>query len=225
MPHRLPLIFAAALSLLPSVGQAQTVGYTLDLDDAGTGTFSLYASASAGDNAGIALYGVPLVGDILTLDHRALAGLGINSASTAADAGFTEFRSADNDTDLAGGQLLIPSPTPFIYYNIGQAAGNAADGATNGPLVTFIPTDATQDTSFAAAFRLATGTYNPLGETPGFNLASPDLLANVFLNDAGLDVAAAQITTQVIPEPATAAILALVATTALIRRRGSGTLA
>lgn len=219
MPHRLPLIVTTALSLLfTAAGHAQTVEFTLDLDDAGEGTFSLYASASTGDNAGIALYGVPLTGDILTLDHRSLAGLGINGMATADNVGFSEFRSADNAASVAASQKLVPTPTPFILYGIGQTAGDA-NSATNGPFPTFIPTDATQDLTYDAAFRLATGTYNPLGAAPSFNLASPDLLANVFVDDTGLDVVAATITTQVIPEPTTALLLLAGTTTALLRRR------
>ena len=55
--------------LITSSASAATVTFSLDLTGA-PGTFTLTAGASAGDNAGMASYGVPLTGPILTLDHR-----------------------------------------------------------------------------------------------------------------------------------------------------------
>jgi hypothetical protein len=208
LPRPAALLFHLGLSLVFTwATSAQTVTYTLDLDDAGAGSFSLYAEASAADNAGLALYGVPLTGDVLTLDHRSLAGLGINGLGTADDAGFTEFRSPDGATSVTGGQRLVPNATPFLYLGIGQQAGTATADTTNGPLVTFIATDVTTDQTYDSIFRIATGAYDTSGEAPAFDTNSPDLLANVFVAGSAGKVVAAAVATRVIPEPSTALLL------------------
>jgi hypothetical protein len=220
LPRPAALLFHLGLSLIVAgAASAQTVTYTLNLDDSGAGSFSLYAEASAADNAGLALYGVPLTGDVLTLDHRSLAGLGINGLGTADDAGFTEFRSPDGATSITGGQRLVPNATPFLYLGVGQIAGTATADATNGPLTTFIATDATSDQSYDSLFLLATGTYDPSGDAPAFDTASPDLLASVFLPASAGQVVAATVETRMVPEPSAA--LLLIPSLLAIRRRST----
>ena len=211
---RITLIVAAGLMLLGSTGaRAATVTYTLSIDDAGPGTFSLFAEASAGDNAGLATFGVPLTGDLTSADNLTLFGLG-QTATASGLAGFSSLRSSDGSTAVRGAQDTI-TPSPFIYFGVGQTAGTAATSPTNGP-ITFIPLDMTQILAYSAMYQLAAGTYDTNGSRPGFNTASPDLLANVFTGN-GLAVEAATIVTQIIPEPASLALL-LFGTPLLLRR-------
>ena len=61
------LALAAVASMALSVQAVPVVVPTLNNNP--DGTFQLLASASLGDNAGIASYGFPLLGDILMIDH------------------------------------------------------------------------------------------------------------------------------------------------------------
>ena len=48
---------------------ADSVVFTLEYETS-SNTFELFADASLGDNFGLAIYGVPLQGSILTFNHR-----------------------------------------------------------------------------------------------------------------------------------------------------------
>src|SRR4051794_11152562 len=88
------LLFAVTLAdgcLSASAVSAASVTFKLSLGGA-PGTFTVSASTSAGDNAGLASYSIPLSGSVLTLDHRAPY---VINAANFAPAGFSLFRSPD----------------------------------------------------------------------------------------------------------------------------------
>lgn len=148
---------------------AATVQFTLDI---GSGTFTLYARASAGDNGGIALYSVPLTGSILTLDHRSPYAV---SSANFFPAGFRNLRSADGETFVVAGQPLT-GPAENYLYGIGQTS-NSMFGL--GIPVAGLP-DASADVAWSAPFVIATGTFNTSGTPPNFLLPNPDMIAIVF---------------------------------------------
>src|SRR5262245_5006390 len=120
MKLRMLLAFAAALSFTTSLNAA-TVTYDLQVQNT---TFSLYASASLGDNFGIAAYGVPLAGGILSVDHTS-PNATANGTFGTNPIGFTLVRSADNDLGIHASQDTI-GPTPYRVNGFGQSAGNLA---------------------------------------------------------------------------------------------------
>jgi hypothetical protein len=189
-------LFAAtliAVGLAASSATAATVTYILDLsvDD----VFTVRAQASAGDNGGITTYGIPLVGNLLTLDHRAP---NIVSSANFQPAGFSNLRNpappdgaaAVNPT-ITGGQALA---TPNLIYGFGQEASSfAAKGIPSAG-----QPDASSDLAWLAPMVIATGTYERSAGTIEFG-SGVTLLANVFDNGTGNERIAATIATQIIP--------------------------
>jgi hypothetical protein len=109
--------------MVTSISNAATVHYVLDLSVAGQ--FTLTAQASLGDNGGITTYGIPLTGNLLTLDHRAPNGVFFGNFQPM---GFSNLRNpapvdglpAVNPT-ITGGQALA---TPNLIYGFGQSANS-----------------------------------------------------------------------------------------------------
>lgn len=185
-------LFVVALSvcaLTAASASAATVNFVLDLTGA-AGTFTLRASASAGDNSGIATYGVPLTGPILTLDHRSPNAV---AASNFQPAGFTNLRSADSPGTISASQPLAPNPNQITGF--GQTGSNWAEKLGAAPLG---KPDATSDDPWLAPLVIATGTYTVGGLKPGFDSASADLLANVFATGDTSTRLPATVTTQVL---------------------------
>lgn len=188
MQLRLKLIAALAASALAvSSSSAATVTLTLDLTGA-PGTFSLFADASLGDNAGIASYGVIMGGPITSLDHNSTKSAAANSVSGFGTAGFTVLRSADNLTTLLAGQDTL-TPTPHLIYGFGQTPGSFAGlGLTN-----FDPTP--EGDPWDAHFRLATGAYNAEEGRPEL-ISGFDTFSNVFVSDSSSAVTPAELVLQ-----------------------------
>src|SRR4051812_42851304 len=125
---RLSSLLTACLLLLAAICPnlpAATITYTLDLSS--PGTFTLSATASADDNSGIFFYGIPLLGDVLTLDHR--SPITINSANFS-PAGFSDLRTPNSSAPLlnpiiTASQSLFATPDNLIH-GIGQEASSFA---------------------------------------------------------------------------------------------------
>jgi len=209
---------ASAVLAMASVGSAATITYTLDLST--PGTFQLKAATSNGDNGGLALFSVPLTGNVLTVDNRAPNV--INSANFA-PAGFGQIRSGDitsataNPT-IAGAQDVVNGPAANRVYGIGQETSSYV---LKGITPAFTP-DATSDVAWTNPIVLAVGTYTG---TLGFNTQSVDLVGNAWSAVGSGTAPAATVVTQVIsvPEPATVTLLglAIVGGLGVIRRRAA----
>jgi len=202
------LFFAAVLGagLMASSSKAATVTYTLDLLT--PGAFTLTAQASLGDNGGLALYGIPLSGTTLTLDHQTpKADFGSGPAGNS-PVGFTAFRSADgggSNQTIVGGQDTINVAPGNLISGFGQEVSTFA-------LKGITPLFGAESVAWTSPLVIATGTYS--GDL-GFNSASVDLVANVFLDAAKQAVIPADVVTNVLsgvlntpptvlPEPAEA---------------------
>jgi len=214
-------LFASLIAVAMVAGssaQAATITYQLVIQPGNT--FSLYASDSLGDNGGLATFGVPLSGNITTINNTAPFGQFGASPGGSGEIGFSQFRSADGNpagpTTVTGGQLTVPTPTPLIIHGFGQTAGNLATTASFGIF------GLQEQTVYGSPLLLATGSYT--GATPGFNTSSLDLIANVFTDAQATSTFAAQVLTQVvpIPEPSTFVLagLGLAGILAVRRRRG-----
>ena len=191
-----------AMGMLASTASAATVTYTLDLS-AAPGQFSLYASTSA-DAAGLAVYGVPLSGQVLAMDHRSPVatfaqkppgGAGFNGAI-----GFSTLRSADilaptaNPT-VTGSQDVVNVAAPNnLIFNIGELPGSfAAEG--------ILPLFGAEGDPWLAPVLLATGTYGGDLNSLGFNTSSVDLIGNCFAQQGSAAAPSCGAATNVIPFP------------------------
>jgi len=183
------------------------------------GTFSLFGSSSQGDNAGIATYGVPLTGPILTIDHQSpnAAGQGALGNQTVA---LGLIRTVDDLVGPAGPITLSASQDTFtpgyVVYGLGQTSGDLVIDATGGLTAIAFP----EQQSYDAKLLIATGTYdNTSLDKPGIDVSSLDLIANVFVSNNGFGTTAADINTLVTPEPASVVMFAIgVVLTSLPRR-------
>jgi hypothetical protein len=208
---------AAALTLVSSASAA-TITYTLNLSV--PGTFTLSATTSAGDNAGLAAFGIPLTGTVTSLDNVAPSLTVGQKGSYTGAVGFTSLRSGDSASQLVdplitGSQDAVNAAAPGnLVYGIGQSVGSFA---TSGFTPLFAGTD---PQAWVSPVVLATGTYTG---SLGFALQSPNLAGNAFTASGGAAAPSATIATQIIsiPEPATLSLLglALVGSLGMIRRR------
>jgi hypothetical protein len=215
---RMKMICGAAIALAvvtcfseSTVGA--TVSFLLDQDSA-AGTWALRLKASIGDNGGIAAYGVPIVGQVTSLDHRSPRALAENAAGTlSGPVGFTLFRSPDGispaSLKIAASQDTI-LPTPFIIYGFGQTPGSI-DGVVGDPVVQ----GGVESETWLATPLIASGTMTP-GTRVSINRQSVDLLANVFIAPGSTQAMAATI----VPEPSSMLLAALVVVVAGGCRRG-----
>jgi hypothetical protein len=214
------LTYLAAALLMTATNiftaSAATVTFTLDLSV--PNEFKLFAQASAGDNVGMSRYSVPLVGTLLTLDHRAPSAVSLTNFQPA---GFSNLRSADApggivDPTITGGQSLT---TPNVIFGFGlEASSFAAKGIT--PIA--LP-DATSDAEWTNPLLIAVGTYDSSAGTLAFR-QTVTLSAGVYDDAPNNPRIGANIETRIIPlvpEPATVTwcILATIATVSAGRRR------
>ena len=150
-------------------GLEEMATVTFTLRDNGDGTFSVYASTSAGDNVGLSYYNIELEN--------------ITSASDVAPSGvsptWVPFGFQGEGLDLPNMTPEAPMWTLFSYqnsalgqilYGIGQTSGTAATAV--GPPSEGIP--------WEALVLLATGTYDTEGPSPAFG---SEVLANIFTEE------------------------------------------
>ena len=148
MPRTISVLAALAIILfaLGPAAHGQTATMTLRTIDHVTepgGRFVLSVSVSPGHSFGIAGYSVQLLGSF-TFDHLAPGVTAANgSAGSGAVAGFTVLRTPD--LPAPGGSLIVSAsqntvtPTPYIYFGVGQGAVDFVSGPTNGPVTIVTP--------------------------------------------------------------------------------------
>lgn len=209
--QRLILLFGAVVfSVFAIAGTAagQTATITLRTIDHATGPggrFVLTASVSPGHSFGIASYSVKLLGGF-TFDHLTPGVMAANGLEGSGyRAGFSLFRTTDLNTPTTG--LIVSAsqdtvtPTPYIYYGVGQAATHFVNGGTNGPITCVVVGDSSQDDVFRAELVIGEGTYP--GEAPTIDQTSVDNGVQVFTSDNALDTTAATLVFDEVSGPPT----------------------
>jgi len=190
-------IALAGLGLVASSASAANVHYTLDLS-AVSGQFSLLATTSAGDSAGLAVYGIPLSGDVLTMDHLSPVATFASKGAFMGPIGFSNLRSGDiaastiNPT-LTGAQDTVSASAPNnLIFNMGETASSfVIEGIT--------PLFGAEQPVWGVPLLIATGTYGGAVNSLGFDLSSVDLIANAFADAGNAAAPSATVTTEVIP--------------------------
>ena len=140
---------AIVCCMIGADSRAATVTYSLYLGGF-SGRFALLASASLGDNGGIASYGIPLQG-VLTLNHRSPYGV---SSTNFSPSGFSNLRSADGVGNVFAGQPLA-GPAENYLFGIGQTSGSFA---SLGIPIAGYP-DPSSDNTWGVPLVIATGTF------------------------------------------------------------------
>jgi hypothetical protein len=181
----------ALLAVVLSVGslQAQSVEYVLTVDGA-LGSFELTALASDGDNAGLATFGVPLVGDFTSILNVSPAAAFVTAGGNAGPAGFNFVRSAEDAPLVTGGHNTTDAAFNLVY-GLGQTPGSFEERGW----MTANPTSPEWDVPVV----LATGTFDPTNvDGIGIDTASVDLIANVFVDTSGAATSAAEVSAMVV---------------------------
>ncbi|NQU75600.1 MAG: hypothetical protein HQ546_04695 [Planctomycetes bacterium] len=166
-------ILAIVMLAAVSAQAAPTVTYTLVLDSEGPGTFQITADVSQGDNAGLAAYGMDVVGfSTMTNLGPMVDGLA-GPTYTPWKNGFSMamIRSAANFSPLGGSQDTITEGAVMVY-GFGQTAGDLTPpgGWSPGPAYTEV------QPIYGASLVLASGTY-PIGAAPSWGQSA---VGNVF---------------------------------------------
>ena len=133
----------------------------------GGGTFEVHVSVSTGDNAGLALYKIPLTG-FDTLTNVGPMGIGVGSFGVAS--GFTTVRSGDDVSPLVASQDLAGAGQPDqIVYGFGQTGGTLPAGGL-----------AYVQQNYGAPLLVGQGTYS--GAAPGLDSSDPGGIRLVVFN-------------------------------------------
>ena len=199
---------AVALALVVGLGSAaaQTVDVTL-LVDPGTKTYEVLASASLGDNFGIASYGVGLSNVDTIVNEGPAAYLDVGGTLIALG-GFTLNRS--------GAGVNPANPLAASQDTINGTGLVRGMGQVGGDMQAHVPAaDTFVQQVYSAPLLLGSGTY--LGPDlpdflPGAGPAGLDIGFNLFTADSGTDTDAAQTintTREIVPEPATIALVTI----------------
>lgn len=175
------VVALVAAGSIASSASAATVTFTLDLSV--DNQFKILASASPGDNAGIASYGLVLDGTVQTLDHLSTNALAAQGPVGFGAAGFTSLRSADGLTAMLASQDTI-TPTPNLIFGFGQEASSfVAKGLT--------PFGPHESPTWVANLLLAMGTYDRAAGSLSMNQGHFDTFSNVFTTQGQAAVASA----------------------------------
>ena len=165
MKSRLLIRCFVLLTGLPAMASANVV---FSLSVGGSGTFQLTAADNNIPSLGLASYGVPIIGDVLTLDHVSPQGL----TTGGSDIGFRLLRSLDNALTVTGSQNTVTLGIPIVT-GFGKTAGDLS--TVPGFLI------ALDQQIYSSPLLIATGTWDTGGAAPSINTASVDFFANVLV--------------------------------------------
>ena len=186
----------ALLAVFVEVSQAATV--VVSTMSTGANSFDVFLSDSL-DNNGIASYGIPIVGDIVSIDHNsAWTAFAQDGGFVGGAAGFSFLRSADGVALVGASQDTI-TPTPHLIFGMGQVASDFASEGLNA--VGGTPDGGSWD----VPMRIASVVTGPGGATVDISQDS-GAFANVFIDTNGR--AEAAVLTD-IPEPGTLVLCGL----------------
>jgi len=202
-----PMAGAKENQLFPS----QVVIYDLQIDPYGPGTWQVLASASLGDNYGIAGFGIAMTGAATIVNESPMATL--FDGTDLYDVGFQLMRTAMDVNPVTGCIDPTTQGVP-VAYGVGQTAGDLlADLGGTGWMYTGIRVNPT----YGAPVLLAAGTYS--GDAPEIDFQSWDTAAIVFLSDTGTAVGYAAVVPPKPIEPMTLSLVLLGGLGVLRRRR------
>jgi len=186
---------------------AAVVNYDLQIDPTGPGTWQVLASASLGDNYGIAGFGIAMTGVDTIVNESPMATL--FDGTDLYDVGFKLVRSAA-DVNPVSGSIDTTTTGVLVAYGVGQTAGDLlADLGETG----WMYIGAKVNEVYGAPVLLASGTYS--GDAPEIDFQALDTAVNVFTSDTGTATEAAT----VVPEPMTLGLVLLGGLGVLRRRR------
>ncbi len=197
------LAILAVIGLVASVSGAAEITFTLINNT--NGTFELYVEA---DQGGLSGYSIDLV-DTTDIDNLSVTG--VNAAAGYADCGFNLGRSVDGGASPLTGAQNNTQPNTLVY-NFGTAPGGFTAVATPSDLRGTVNNPFTYAPGLGTL--LASGTFSGDGADFG-----PEVNGNVFESVGSQYSDVADVTTVVVPEPATMSLLGLGGVFAAIRRR------
>lgn len=227
---KIALVFVAMMSLsmtTVSAGLLDTmVKYTLQVDDGGT--FEVVAEVSDEDNMGLAGYGLPLTGDITSIDNVSpMASFGTITfnplvITEEGSFGFDMFRDVlqmGDGTWVVRAVQTLTTNQPTAIFGIGQEAGDLnsqlAELQNLGHIDSGYQLLSSEGATYDQRLQLVSGTWDVTGARPEWNTANiTDLSASVFRADAVQsshfqnNIAKDEIE-MAVPEPTSVALLAI----------------
>jgi hypothetical protein len=126
MRRTLFVLGLVGVNLMNQSAPAATVTFTLDLTVGNV--WRVFAQASQGDNGGISTYGISLVGNVLTVDHRAPVAIDLDNFQPA---GFYNLRSSDSGAPGDYNGDSTSDAADYLVWRKGLATGDYATWRTN----------------------------------------------------------------------------------------------
>jgi hypothetical protein len=215
------LLALVASALACTAAEAASVTFTIYPNQnaagaAAPGEFRVTAQVAGDDNAGLASYGLEVVGSLTSVDHRSPNTSTAQRGSQTGPAGFSGGRSADNLQFLLGSQGA-PTPPVFPIYGFGRTASSfAAEGlAVSGPDM--------EGSAWDAELLLATGAFT--GSPPRWNDVGGVFGATVYVDAISIITRFPdEVRYVVVPEPGVAllGVAAVAGCCWLVRGRRAG---
>jgi len=189
---------------MPGAGEAVVI-YDLQIDPHGAGTWQVFASASIGDNYGIAAFAIDMTGTATIVNEAPMATL--YDGTDLYDVGFQLVRSTADENPISG-SIDTTTSGILIAYGIGQTAGDLLADLGGGSGWSY--SGAKVNETYGVPVLLASGVYT--GDAPEIDFTSLDTAANVFISDTSTQ------TEPAIPEPMTLGLV-LLGGLGVLRRR------
>ncbi len=182
------LALFVGLLLCASSAQAASVNYNMLLNP--LGSYQVFATSSAGDNAGIANFAFALNG-VTTVEN--VSPFVAVDQNIFLPRGFSELRGS-NASSIGAGQSLTATPAQIVY----------GFGQTDSFLTPLNPAVPQAQPDYGVPLLLAQGTWNPATTAPSFGQA----VAVVYntLGQTGTSTSGVTTSVTAVPEPSTLAL-------------------